>query len=117
MKAKLQLQHKFSAGGTHQDHQNASELPEINEVLAVDEEVPAVDEHVGSAAADIGDAQEGILSKKKNQVCIYSHVFVQFLLIWITFFYIELCFFDFVWLIVVSSHAFGRAISLIDHLP
>jgi hypothetical protein len=92
MKAKLQLQHKFSAGGTHQDHQNASELPEINEVLAVDEEVPAVDEHVGSAAADIGDAQA--VSKKKNHVCIYSHDFVQFLLIWITFFYIELCFFD-----------------------
>jgi hypothetical protein len=85
MKAKLQLQHKVSAGGTHQDHQTASELPEIKEV-------PAVDEHVGSAAADIGDAQA--VSKKKNQVCIYSHVFVQFLLIWITFFYIELCFFD-----------------------
>jgi hypothetical protein len=99
MKAKLQLQHKASAGGTHQDHQTASELPEIKEVpavdeevLAVDEEVLAVDEHVGSAAADIGDAQA--VSKKKNHVCIYSHDFVQFLLIWITFFYIELCFFD-----------------------
>jgi hypothetical protein len=92
MKEKLQLQHKVSAGGTHQDHQTASELPEIKEVPVVDEEVPAVDEHVGSAAADIGDAQA--VSKKKNQVCIYSHVFVEFLLIWITFFYIELCFFD-----------------------
>jgi hypothetical protein len=81
MKAKLQLQHKVSADETHghQDHQTASELPEMKEV-------PAVDEHVGSAAADIGDAQEGILSKKKNQVCIYFHDYVQFLLIWITFF-------------------------------
>jgi hypothetical protein len=65
MKAKLHLQHKVSADGTHghQDHQTASELPEIKEV-------PAVDEHVGSAAADIGDAQA--VSKKKNQVCSVS---------------------------------------------
>jgi hypothetical protein len=59
MKAKLQLQHKVSADETdvHQDHQIASEVPEMKGV-------PAVDEIVESAA-DIGDAQAEIVVSKR----------------------------------------------------